>query len=263
MRKPILTAMTALALTAAAAIPAFAEETASDYIPSGIEYSGSADACDVNVGLIMGPPSMDSVPQEEWGRVLSVLSGEKKHYEKDQILWNVGNAVESLPVILKGSVAAYMVNGKGQEAEIGRFTDGSCFGEMLAVRGIPSPVMVKALEATDVVYLSKEKLHGKNTGNGDDMRSTFLWGVINNMAEKIGIVTDRLDMQNRTIADKFLAYLETMPEDEDGSRIMDRSLTELAEYFQVSRFSLSRELGVMEGKGLIRKTGSKTIKVLV
>ena len=95
------------------------------------------------------------------------------------------------------------------------------------------------------------------------MRSTFLGGVINNMAEKIGIVTDRLDMQNRTIADKFLAYLETMPEDEDGSRIMDRSLTELAEYFQVSRFSLSRELGVMEGKGLIRKTGSKTIKVLV
>lgn len=208
-------------------------------------------------------PFMDSVPQEEWGKVLSVLSGEKKHYEKDQILWNVGDAVESLPVILKGSVAAYMVNGKGQEAEIGRFTDGSCFGEMLAVREIPSPVMVKALEATDVAYLSKEKLRGKDTGNRDDMRSTLLWGIISNMAEKIGIVTDRLDMQNRTIADKFLAYLETMPEDEDGSRILDRSLTELAEYFQVSRYSLSRELGVMEGKGLIRKTGSKTIKVLV
>lgn len=58
MRKPILTAMTALALTAAAAIPAFAEEPASDYIPSGIEYAGSTEACDVNVGLIMGPPSM-------------------------------------------------------------------------------------------------------------------------------------------------------------------------------------------------------------
>ena len=58
MRKQVLTAMTALAVAVAAAIPAFAEEPTSDYIPSGIEYAGSTDACDVNVGLIMGPPSM-------------------------------------------------------------------------------------------------------------------------------------------------------------------------------------------------------------
>ena len=208
-------------------------------------------------------PVMDGVPQEEWSKVLGLLSGEKKSYEKDQVLWNVGDAVESLPVVLKGSVAAYMVNGKGQESEIGRFAEGSCFGEMLAVREIPSPVMVRALEPTEVVYLSKEKLRGMNPENEDDMRSILLWGIIDNMAEKIGIVTDLLDMRNRTIADKLLAYLETMPEDEDGSRILDRSLTELAEYFQVSRYSLSRELGVMEGKGLICKTGSKSIKVLI
>ncbi len=58
MKKQLITALAALSLTAAVAIPAFAEEPASDYIPSGIEYSGSTDACDVNVGLIMGPPSM-------------------------------------------------------------------------------------------------------------------------------------------------------------------------------------------------------------
>lgn len=58
MKKQILTALAALSLTAATAIPAFAEEAASDYIPSGIEYAGSTEACDVNVGLIMGPPSM-------------------------------------------------------------------------------------------------------------------------------------------------------------------------------------------------------------
>lgn len=58
MKKQVLTAFAALAMTAAAAIPAFAEEPASDYIPSGIEYAGSSEPCDVNVGLIMGPPSM-------------------------------------------------------------------------------------------------------------------------------------------------------------------------------------------------------------
>lgn len=208
-------------------------------------------------------PFMDSIPQEAWGKALEILSGEKKSYEEGQVLWNVGDAVEDLPVVLKGSVAAYMVNGKGQESEVGRFADGSYFGEMLAVRGIPSPVMVKALETTEVVYLSKEKLRGSTPEEEADMRIMLLWGIIDNMAEKIGIVTERLDMRNRTIEDKLFAYLEKMPVDEDGGRIMDRSLTDLAEYFQVSRYSLSREIGVMEEKGLVRKTGSKSIKVLV
>ena len=207
-------------------------------------------------------PFMDSVPQEEWDKALRLLSGEKKCYEAGQILWNVGDAVEDLPVVLKGSVAAYMINGKGQGAEIGKFTDGSCFGEMLAVRGIPSPVMVKALEPTEVVYLSKEKLRSGKYGSEGELRSTLLWGIIDNMAEKIGIVTDKLDLMSRTIEDKILAYLEKMPEDEEGCRVLDRSLTGLAEYFQISRQSLSREMAAMEGKGLIRKVGAKTIKLL-
>ena len=58
MKMKFLTAMAALSLTAAVSIPAFAEDTDLPYIPSGIEYAGGTDACDVNVGLIMGPPSM-------------------------------------------------------------------------------------------------------------------------------------------------------------------------------------------------------------
>ena len=207
-------------------------------------------------------PIMADIPQEEWSRTLGLLSGEKKTYESREILWKVGDVVSDFPVILKGSVAAYMVNGRGQESEIGRFTDGSCFGEMLAVREIPSPVLVKALEPTEVVYLSKEKLRSRKYGNEGELCSTLLWGIIDNMADKIGIVTDKLDLMGRTIEDKILSYLNKMPEDEDGCRVMDRSLTELAEYFQISRQSLSREMAVMEGKGLIRKVGAKTIEVL-
>ena len=58
MKMKFLTAMAALSLAAAVSIPAFAEDTDHPYIPSGIEYAGGTDACDVNVGLIMGPPSM-------------------------------------------------------------------------------------------------------------------------------------------------------------------------------------------------------------
>lgn len=58
MKKHLLPLLAALSVSAAAtSVPVLAEDT-SEYIPSGIEYSGSQDACDVNVGLIMGPPSM-------------------------------------------------------------------------------------------------------------------------------------------------------------------------------------------------------------
>lgn len=58
MKKMMLTALAALSLTAATSAVVSAEETDNPYIPSGIEYAGGTDACDVNVGLIMGPPSM-------------------------------------------------------------------------------------------------------------------------------------------------------------------------------------------------------------
>lgn len=58
VKKQFIPLLAALCLSVAAiSVPVLAVDT-SEYIPSGIEYSGSQDACDVNVGLIMGPPSM-------------------------------------------------------------------------------------------------------------------------------------------------------------------------------------------------------------
>ena len=58
MKKQFIPLLAALSLSVAAtSVPVLAADT-SEYIPSGIEYSGSQDACDVNIGLIMGPPSM-------------------------------------------------------------------------------------------------------------------------------------------------------------------------------------------------------------
>lgn len=58
MKKQFIPLLAALCLSVVAiSVPVLAADT-SEYIPSGIEYSGSQDACDVNVGLIMGPPSM-------------------------------------------------------------------------------------------------------------------------------------------------------------------------------------------------------------
>lgn len=44
-----------------------------------------------------------------------------------------------------------------------------------------------------------------------------------------------------------------MPEPEDGCRMLDRTLTELAQYFQIPKQSLSRKLADMEEKGLFEK----------
>lgn len=58
VKKQLIPLLAALCLSVAdISVPVLAADT-SEYIPSGIEYSGSQDACDVNVGLIMGPPSM-------------------------------------------------------------------------------------------------------------------------------------------------------------------------------------------------------------
>ena len=207
-------------------------------------------------------PVMAEIPQEEWSRALGLLDGEKKSYGAGEILWSTGEMVTSFPVVLSGSVAAYMMNDKGRESEIGRFTDGHCFGEMLAVQGIPSPVTVKTLVPTEVMYLSRDCLKSSGHGTETDLRNTLLWGIMGNMAEKLEIVTEKLDLMSGSIEYRILSYLEKMPENAEGDRVLDRQLTDLARYFAISIQSLSRELAIMEQKGLIRKTGLKTIRLL-
>lgn len=207
-------------------------------------------------------PIMNRIPQEEWDCVLGGLQGEKKCYERGEILWKPGDTVSALPVLLKGCVAAYLVNEKGQESEVGRFQEGNCFGEMLAVQAIPSPVVVKALEKSEVKYLSMDCLISKGYDSEQELTNLLLWEIIYNMADKIGIVTDKLNLMSGTIDERILTYLRKMPEVGDGCRILDRNLTELAQYFQIPKQSLSRKLTVMEEKGLIRRIGLKEIQIL-
>lgn len=207
-------------------------------------------------------PIMNRIPQEEWDCVLGGLRGEKKCYERGEILWKPGDTVSALPVLLKGCVAAYLVNEKGQESEVGRFQEGNCFGEMLAVQAIPSPVVVKALEKSEVKYLSMDCLISKGYDSEQELTNLLLWEIIYNMADKIGIVTDKLNLMSGTIDERILTYLRKMPEAGDGCRILDRNLTELAQYFQIPKQSLSRKLTVMEEKGLIRRIGLKEIQIL-
>ena len=207
-------------------------------------------------------PIMNRIPQEEWDCVLGGLQGEKKCYERGEILWKPGDTVSALPVLLKGCVAAYLVNEKGQESEVGRFQEGNCFGEMLAVQAIPSPVVVKALEKSEVKYLSMDCLISKGYDSEQELTNLLLWEIIYNMADKIGIVTDKLNLMSGTIDERILTYLRKMPEAGDGCRILDRNLTELAQYFQIPKQSLSRRLTVMEEKGLIRRIGLKEIQIL-
>lgn len=61
MKKKLAAALAAAltcTLLAGSAVPVSAENESSDPAETEISYMGSADACDVNVGLIMGPPSM-------------------------------------------------------------------------------------------------------------------------------------------------------------------------------------------------------------
>lgn len=236
-----------------------------DSIQKGMHQEAKQSMQETLAGRLMTEwkvPIMNRIPQEEWDCVLGGLQGEKKCYERGEILWKPGDTVSALPVLLKGCVAAYLVNEKGQESEVGRFQEGNCFGEMLAVQAIPSPVVVKALEKSEVKYLSMDCLISKGYDSEQELTNLLLWEIIYNMADKIGIVTDKLNLMSGTIDERILTYLRKMPEAGDGCRILDRNLTELAQYFQIPKQSLSRKLTVMEEKGLIRRIGLKEIQIL-
>lgn len=206
---------------------------------------------------------MQDIPKEEWHPILSMLDGWEQHYDTGEVLWNVGDTVKDLPIILEGSVEACTVHGKARESLISRFSEGHCFGEMLAVRGVPSPVRVCACEPTTVMYIPADQLKATGYDKKDDIRVQLLWKLLQEMAGKINIITEKLEMTGGRLSKMVLDYLNGLPEGSDGYKKLEGKKKDMASYLNIPPQSLARTMAKLRDEGVISRNEKGNIKVLI
>lgn len=178
-------------------------------------------------------------------------------YEKDELFVNQNEICNRLIVLLKGSVRAQMIDDTGKIMKVEDLSAPSplatifLFGERNRF-----PVEVLANEPVETIVFSRDTILTIFQQN-----RKVLLNYLNINSMYATRMSDKLHFLSfKTIRQKIANYLLKLPT-KDGVATLDRSQNSLAEYFGVTRPSLSRELANMQADGLI-EMDRKQVKIL-
>lgn len=189
-----------------------------------------------------------------------------KHRElkKGEVLFHIGDKVDSIIIMNEGSVKAYKYTPEGREQILYVFSDGDFLGEQYLLNEQSAGYTVEALEKVKVCMLSKSQFRQLLALHSD---------ISVKIIEELGIRMSRLEntMQSMGIrsVDARICSLLVDFSSKYGEQTSDGILIRLplsregmANYLGIARETVSRKLMQMENEGLIKSVGNKLLLIL-
>lgn len=207
--------------------------------------------------ILLRCPLFIGLGEDELETLLEAVDYKLSVFAKDEILANQNEVCNRLIILTNGSVRAQMIDESGKIMKVEDLRAPSplapiyLFGERNRF-----PVEVLANEPVEAIVFSRDTVLLLFQQN-----RKFLLNYLNLNAMYATRLSDKLFFLSfKTIRQKIANYLLKLPA-KDGVVTLDRSQNSLAEYFGVTRPSLSRELANMQADGLL-EMDRKEVRIL-
>lgn len=208
--------------------------------------------------ILTGSPLFKGLPLTDIKSVLSEVPHNLRKFNSGSLIAQSGEQVNSLMIVTSGLVKAEMVDYTGRIIKIedipapGAIAPAFMFGNMNRF-----PVNVIAVPDTELLTIEKSDFL-KLLKNNDIILVNFL----NMISNRSRFLSDKIKFLNfKTIKSKLAMYILELAGETKVEVKLDRTQTDLADYFGVARPSVARALGELEEMGII-STHGKYIKLL-
>ncbi len=200
------------------------------------------------VPILVEVPLFKQVSEEVIAGLIESSSYQVRTYEKGRLIFQSGDPVDKLIILIEGKITAEMLDPSGKALKIedakGPQTLGSAFmyGDKQKL-----PVNVTALTECKFLYIPKvsfQKLLMQN--------EQLLANYIDIISSRAQFLSDKVKfMSFNTIRQKIAHFLlDRMPAEQEPFKV-GMSQTAMAELFGVARPSLARCISEMENEGII------------
>ena len=184
---------------------------------------------------------------------LSALAAKEKTYEKDEMILYAGNVSERMGLVLEGSVTIESNDVWGNRTILSHVGKGGSFAETYALlEDEPMLVDVIANESSRILFLRIGSLH-RLEQDISPWRVKLIGNLLRISSQKNLHLSGRsFHTAPKSIRGRVMAYLNTVSLQKHKTAFdipFDRQ--QLADYLNVERTALSRELGNMQADGLI------------
>lgn len=190
---------------------------------------------------------------EEIEKILKCMYARFVEFEKDEMIICEGSEINDIGILLSGYGRSIKQDESGKTSIITLLKPGSFIGILLAAsKNRKSPVSVQAQEHLSVLFIPIENFISGYI-NDCPKYNVLLRNYIDAIAEKAMILHDRNDcLIKSSVREKVLSYLKRVAKEEGSNTFttpFDRN--DMAEYVNVERSALSRELSRMKKDGII------------
>ena len=201
-------------------------------------------------------PICMNIPVDERETFLNELKYKIKYFKKGEWIARQGDSVNALYILLKGSVKAEMISESGTVLNIETLhAPNPLASAFLFAENNQFPVDVVALEHCEIMIVPKDSILKQLARN-----EWFLKRFLTFNSNRVHFLSERIRLlSTKTIKGKLAQYL--LARTQNMCFTLDKNQTVLAEYFGVTRPSLSRSFSELINEGIISLKG-KNGKIL-
>ena len=199
----------------------------------------------------------DGIKDEQLTEAIKLLNGRIKKVEMDDFIVQLGGVLRNAGLLLKGKIESSFQNENYDQITMHTFGGGYLFGEAIVINSAKnSPVQVRAVEDSIVLFIDLSAIYQSEISS--PLRTILAENLIKSLARKNLILNQKVRiLSQKSLRDRILIYLGTLPKDKNGFVKIPFTQTALAEHLGVNRSALSRELGRMQNEGLMIADGRR------
>lgn len=205
----------------------------------------------------------ENIEKDELKALLGCLMPMVQTYPKNDFVVQTGEKLNSLGIVLEGDASIFKDSLSGNRLLIKNISVGEMFGEIAVFANKKEwPAIVQASTALIVCFISKDKIVGRCASNCQ-WHNAMIENMLALVAKRAMMLHRKLDyISIKTMRSKLCTYFyELHIKNKTNILTLPMNRIQLADFLNVSRPSMSRELGRMKDEGIIDYHLS-TVKVL-
>lgn len=193
-----------------------------------------------------------NIEENEIKIILNCLLLNIKHYQKNEYIFNIGDKINGLALIVNGSIHLEKEDFLGNKTIISQLCNNEIFGASYYYDNEPIPYNIISKKDTSIMFFNMKKTFNINCPccNANlKIMDNFLKIIL----QKNKNINKKLEhISQRTIRNKILSYLSEEALNNGNSFFIQFNRQQLADYLCIDRSALSNELSKMRNEGLIK-----------
>lgn len=190
------------------------------------------------------------------------MNGRSAHYSKGEIILVGDNDNLDVHFVSKGFIKVYSINDEGDEYTHIIYKTGDIFPLIWALKGLKRHVFYESMDSCVIWKIPKETFTAHLKANSDNIT----YSLLEQLADQFNIYADRLDNLQYKSAHERVVYRLLFLAGRFGKKngkdiIIEAPITHksIASSINLARESVSREMELLAGKGLIDNVAGQII----